>query len=888
MKIPVFDPQKVPVRGLFSHPAPSALLEGEWQGLTNVRWDDRSISVRPGVYEENDVDAGGTFYGGIIVRANNSGDWLAIAAMDVGAGVVKFKYDVWNGTAWASASAWTTVSGTVDTNSFSLPKYGYYDFMAVPNGSGGTSGVFVQNGTDQAMFLDTQSVAVNYVAKVRDLDYPRQALHAAPVMGASGFVDVRTGAMVTSWPVEDTHYNADGTFDPATAASDEGNIQRTGSSPDLVWSLTSGGTAGTSIPAVDDYAWFRCHADDEGDFSGGKQVLIPFDADDNTWFTCCKWYLTGTTAGDLLIHDPSDFKDTKFLVPSKNGISVAVFSIADHAAEDLTDINGLKLVVSNAGLTPESTILFHGLVCGGKAPATRQYAVSFSSSTHLSESAGALMMADASMGNMIDAGCSVADDVVFPVDERIFYAPDVPVYAPNSAEAAKWSNTYNIYARDPGEELSLFGNGENADFSYIGQVTVALRDTDDSNGPGSGAGFETVYATFGNDEAAWSKKAVSGTFTDTVEPLDKTFEKKCPGPYTVSMPTGASLVYANGYAYVVGTRGTSAATRNNGVYVSEKDRPFRFSAVPGDNTDPGRGILISLEDENAMKVVSVSASLVGVSTVLCWSDKAVYTIEPTFAVRIADHGTVAPGSVATANGVVYWVDQDLVVQEMSERIRQVSRYSVHNKLLDVPAAYRKYMSGSIKGGRYFLAHASSSSNTNHRILVFNPDADAWESEDSVPTAVAVQQFLRWNSGNGDRLMYFTPTGGIWEYDRPGTADDDGTLITLTLRTGEFTKDWETTFIGQSQVVCSDQNSRTITVTRTARKPAATSVGTMTTDAGGSETSVFRVDTDSNEGFAPGIEGCSVDVQWSVQVQHPFKIHSLKVEGRGEANFADNG
>lgn len=875
----IFDPRDVPVQGLLSYPVASALNLGEFQDLINTRLDDRSIRVRAGIYQEQsaartggtnykpDVDSGTgglqdatAFYGGTLFRRNTSGDYRAVCALDVGASVVKIFYNDYNGTQWGGWSV-----GTGD-NSMSVPTFGYYSFAIVPNGSNGIAGFYVQNGTNNPRFFDTSGGgAIGWT--LNDLLAPDQASSYAPVAKVSGFVNIRSGGMVAAWPTEGTHYNANGTFDPAIVViTDEGTVTTTGSTPDIYWTARTGGTSGDAIPTENDYCWFRSDASSDGDFSSGTQIGVIYDGGDETWFTCLRWFLTGTTAGELLIHEPGIFKDSHFTVGVKqSGVKMAVFSIADHAASTLTDITGLKLVVTNAKLTAASTMNIRGLVCLGDVPFGAQYAVSFESAQNLAESPGVLLNPRATSMPLINAGVSVNADIYLPLDARVNYAFDVPVFAPTAAQAALYSTYYQIYRRDPGEAEELFGNGENGDFYKVGAVNVAENS----------GGWQTVNAVFGST-SAWSQKGLSGSFVDTVSKDNKDFDNRCPGPYTIAMPIGTSMDYANGFLYVCGARGTGSGLRNNGVFVSEKDKPNRFSFVPSDTTELDRGILHTLGDEHGLRVAAAAASLVGVSSVYVWSDKSCWSVDGLAPIKLSDAGTIAGDTIAFQRGKIYWVTQDLEVVEATSSVRGLSRYTVHDILTDVPVAYRKFMSGGMKQGRYYLAHASTASNFNTRVLVWDGDGNRFESNDSIAdTSIPASQFYNWIFGSESRLMFFTKTGQLWEYEREGTANDNGTAIPITVHTGEFTSNWEKITIGQSKVVTSDQ-AATMTVLRTSRFPAATKSGTFSCDGGGSETSAWRVDTTTAKS-APRLSGCAIDVKFSASVQHPFVIHSIRLE-----------
>lgn len=879
---PVFDPSEMPVRGLLSYPVATALTWGEFQDLINTRLDDRSIRARAGQYEDQsdartvgtnhipDVDTGtggiqqGTFYGGALFRANKTGDWIAVCAINTSGSTVKIFYSLFNTSSlWSGWVIVTNGDGFTSANTFSLPTFGYYEFVAVNNSSGGVQGVYVQNGVDAARYISGLSTPV--IVPVSDLQAPRQAQSFAPIAKCSAGVDVRTGAMVAAWPASGTHYTSDGCFDPTAASGTSGNVAQTGSTPDFLWTLLTG-TGGTASPAVDDFAWFSAHADDDADFSNGSQVGIVYDGGDETWFSCLKWYLTGTTAGDLLLHDPTDLKDSMFRVPLKqSGVKMAVFSIADFASKDLTDINGVKVVVCDTALTQASTMNIRGVVCLGRVPFGAQYACSFAfGSPEIASSAGVLYNPNAVAERLVESGVSVDETTKLPLDGRMLMSYDVPVFAPSSAQAALGTNVFKVYRRDPGEAESLFGNGENGDFYYVGETTVVEYSS----------GFVTVNATFGGT-TKWSEKAVSGTFVDTKTRDDKDFYDRCPGPYTVSMPIGASMCYGNGSVTLVGARGTSSAARNSGVFVSEKDRPGRYTNVPGDVTEQDRGMFHSLEDENGSKVLAVATSIKGVSQVFCWSDRAMWEVSDIAPVKVCDMGTCAPATVVTQNGAVFWVSQDLeIVRMVGGSLSGISRYTVHDKMAAVPTARRKYMSGAIKASRYYLARASADSTENHRVLVWNDDLVMFESDDSVPVGTPCSQFFKWQRDGESLLSFFTKNGQIWEYEREGTVDDNGTNIDLTVHTHQIKSGWDKIVVGQAQVVC-DSQAVTMTVLRTAMFPAGTTSGTLSCAGGGSETKAWRVDVTSAKSV-PREEGCAVDVKFTVTVDAPFAIYALRL------------
>lgn len=895
MRLPIFDPRDVPFRGLNSYAVPSSLEAGQFQELVGVRADDGSLRLRAGQYEEQsdarttgtvyipDIVPGGginegTFYGGMICRLTQSGDLGVFAAIEVSTDVIGIFWAHYDGTVWSGWGRYT--AGTIETgatNTMSIPTFGYMSFTPVPNGSGGIEGIVVQSGAEVPKWLNNPIDSAT-MFPINDVAFPKQALSHAPVATGLGFLAIRSDTFVAQ--VEDTHYNANGTFDPATAASDEGSVAASGSAPDQTILFTSGGATGTSIPTVGDYGWAQMTT--AADLTGAKQVWIVCDPSDYSWFTCYKWYLTEDTAGDLLIHDPSDFKDTRTVIGIDGDKLLISFSLDDHAGKDLSDITGVKLEVSNAKATAGATLRVYAVIGSGNVRGMRRYAGSFYAHNSRSESAAVNYDPIARTEALINLGGGMDADVRLPWDERLFYSMDVPIFAPTQAQAQAGVTTYRLYAQDIGE-----GDIDPEAFFHIGDTLVTLYDSDDTNGTVDSLRAETVFATFGNSETAWSEKADSGTFVDDTEKPDKDFQLRKPGPYNQSTPRGTHQIFAGGRMYVCGVRGTSNALRNNAVLVSEKDQPLRFAYVSpksDGSIDPDGGIMFALEDENGLRLIAVSTSLIGVPTVYCFTDKALYTIEQFSPVKIADKGTVAPWSVASANGVLYWVDQDMIVTEAAASIRGLSRYKVHDILEAVPAARRKFMSGCVHEGRYYLAHADASSNENWRVLVYNQDVDQFESDDKVPTTVPCSMFFNWVYGSEGRLMFFTKNGQLWEYEREGTVDDNGTDIPLVIKSYRLLDKFQRIRVGEAEIVCADQDSETLTVTRTVLKPTASVVGTMSLDAGGSETSLWRVDKTADAAAQePMASGCGIDVALSGDLNHPWHLESWyqKVSGGGQ-------
>ncbi|MCH8091830.1 MAG: hypothetical protein IIC57_05745, partial [Proteobacteria bacterium] len=265
--------------------------------------------------------------------------------------------------------------------------------------------------------------------------------------------------------------------------------------------------------------------------------------------------------------------------------------------------------------------------------------------------------------------------------------------------------------------------------------------------------------------------------------------------------------------------------------MSQKNFPMRFSRI-ADIDDAGvnlwSGFMHTIKGEQARKLIAVSGSLMDNNDVFLFTDRSVWGITGFRIKKISNNGTIAADSVSEGDGVIYWVDSHLVVRADGV---DISRYTVHDKLLDVPKARRPFMSGQVWQGRYHLAMATGSDDDNRLVGIYNPHLAAWESWDLLPNGKEPQQFHIWHNDFDPQIVYLDPGGHIFEYET-NTTDDDGAQMPIQLDTHEIhNPDWSKVKVGQFAIVCSDKDSETLTRTRTAGNPAGTEIGTCSLDAG---------------------------------------------------------
>ncbi len=886
-----------PFRGLCSDRHPLALKPGEAFDAQNLRAEPgRPISVRNGIADElntNGLPANAVFWGASPLVKVQDGFWLIYLAAENPADGKVHVYNRQYTTVSGWGSQWyelTASSGAFGDTRLSKPKEGLVVFTPVdsdenarehltylgPTDSQGPA-VVAQNGIDPPLHIigfPDASVTANRAVPIKRIDAPTHARCAVAEAGVLDSLGVRTGVVTPG-------ATANGTFTAATA----GHVQRAGSAGDYRWEWK----AGTTV-TVGDYGEIVMDADSMSLFADGRsvpQIGLVVEAQDGSWWDSVKvWAHIAYDGGAYnweLIHDPtaaaSSAMNNRVHVPTNvEEIFVSAYAYARRTSDQYFSIsmNGIRLEVASDRLTPATTFKVYWVYAGGWVPGTAQYAVSRKAALNEAESGGVLIASgafglattqlratwpsyndpvtlDGANARFLHPGVqggSLPAYFVFPVDPRLFYTYRVPVLNPLLSELdASYVDTWSVYRKDPGDaEFQLVKNVELASWNGV-EWGLDLNS-------GEGALFY------------WQ---------DWVAPEEKDYRRRAPDAFNETTPIGACAVYANKRQFVGAAILDSTSTNavGNVVKISEEGYPGRFRSLVRfdgvDDLDPASGFeaRLGIEEVRALVVVDGRTDSSGV---LCITDSSLYSIERIaggsrlFNVRrIAPFGTQSKHAFADVKGSLIWIDQSRAVRSSASGLPDLSRTFVQDRLDAI--ADLALVQAVLHRGRVYFSRAQS-------VLVYNLEAEMWESDDLLPSGKSASQFVAWNIEGESRLLFFTPDCACYEYEKAGQTTDDGADIAFALESREFHNRMFLPVAAHHVGIVASVAPSVMTTQRIFSEPAATVAGEINLDTGGSL--AWKYDKLPGGGV-PGGEGQSVRIRIEADFDAAFSLIALAAE-----------
>jgi hypothetical protein len=882
----LFSVPETPYKGLVADRHPLALKPGEFLDAQNLRCDlGQAIRVRNGIAQALDttgLPANAVFQGASPLIKIKEGRWmLYIALEDPG----DDKVHVYNRhfdsvTGWAEE--WSEL--TEETGAFGDTRLspGRVSFTPIDSdedvrahvsylGSTDSQGpaVVAQNGIDRPLHIvgyPLSSVTGLRAAPIVPIDAPTQARSAVAEAAAFDALDVRSGAVTPG-------ATANGTF----TATDGGHVQQVGSADDCAWEWK----AGTTV-TPGDYGEIVMDSDSMSLYDGVRsvpQIGLVVEAEDGSWWDGVKLYANVSYDGGAydweLIHDPAASLNNRVHVPTNvEEIVVSAYAFARREGYFSIAMNGLRIVVANDRLTPSSTFKVRWVYAGGWVPGTAQYVVSRKAALNEAESGGVLI-ASGAFGLASTAlrggwqsynaptsfegsnarflhpaarGGSLPADFVFPVDPRLFYAYKVPTVNPYVDELEDtFAETWCVYRKDPGE----------SDFMLVMNVELAAWD-----------GNEWLISDFGEGDLF--------TVDDTIAPEEKDPRRRAPGAFNEVTPIGSCAVYANKRQYV-GAPMIDASGQNtvgNVVKISEEGYPGRFRSLVRfdgiDDADPASGYeaRLGVEDVRALVVVDGRTDS---SSVLCLTDRSLFSIERAggtsrlFNVRrIAPFGTQSPSTAVDAKGAMLWIDQSRAVRSSASGLPDLSRTFVQSRIDEINDISQ--VQAALHKGRVYFAHED-------RVLVFNLEGAFWESRDLVPSALSVAQFLPTNIEGDSRLLYFAPDCTLYEYEADDTTDE-GEAVPFALESREFHNKMFLPVAANHVALVGTAVPSVMETQRIVSEPAATVVGEIDLDTGGSL--AWKYDALPGGG-TPGAEGQSIRFRIECDFDTEFALVALAAE-----------
>jgi len=332
---------------------------------------------------------------------------------------------------------------------------------------------------------------------------------------------------------------------------------------------------------------------------------------------------------------------------------------------------------------------------------------------------------------------------------------------------------------------------------------------------GSATELRMIYiAPPGSDQFYYvSSSGTLGSRTSVTSNI--TYPLTAPGGMHQCMPAGP-VMKALGSRLLVG--GGSLKD----VWFSSLSAPFRFRPVleyiDGAPDIQGAGT-IRLQGETVQAFEPMAGVFAGAESVLIWTNLNLYRVDGSDSFqlsrprRLGAFGTLSPGSIASHNGVVFWLDAERQVRSFASSFENLSILLVDSVLATIPDARIGDCSGAVWRDAYYLAYTPSGGSTNTDVLVWDMRGSLWAAY-TAPTGTAAA--LGAAAFSGRRKLYvWTSSGRLLEYDKPGTSEL-GSTISVTLQTRDLTiNHWEPVVIRRIGVVCSTDDGA-LTLTRPTR------------------------------------------------------------------------
>lgn len=805
----LFDPLYSPFKGLRTYTASSGIPPGYWKEAKNIRVDTQAIALRLGqtlVLNASSLSATSCVGSHLVVYGTVAYYYVALNF----SGTVRIyvnQYTIATST-WGGFVEVTAASGQYGNTRMSLATRGLFSFTTVSGQYTSEPITIVQNGVDTPRVIKGTTVA-NAAA----ISAPTDVTSYKPVFGFAANLDITAASTAT---------NSTGA---RFAASTTGSVAH------WLWTFTT--------PTVGDTAQL---VKDSGNISlaNSKQFIILANASSEDLINGCKWELVTASGGPFTIHDPSVGLNT--LVSSETdipGVRMYGFSVQEHAGS-ISQVRGVKLTVTNAGITTGGTIAIYGFHAGGKVPGFAQYGLAYRHSVSQCESAGIVYDFPSQAADLTTVwGATTPPTAVqdqkfsYPLSESFYYQVTVPVLRSNSTDRDAGVDNADLYRKDPGENQ----------FLLVESLIQAAY-----------AGSWAYSANFTNARYNYS---------DTVDSEFRDDRYTLPSDFNESIPISSSGLSSNNRTYF----GTNKVSSNpfNSVKVSQYGFPCRFSAQPNPDQLFDTSFLAEFDtDEIVAGFKASSSSFIGNSQIYAYTSKGTYSIDGPIIRRISSVGSIAGHSIAESQGRMFWLDQDLSIRRSDGSISDISRLRIDDLLTGATATDK--ISAAFHRDRYYFAYSGG-------VLVWSELLQDWESLD-VPGVQPIV-FLPWRVNNESKLYFTSANGSLYQYEA-GTTDASAQIL-ISLQTPDFHgPSWERIEAGQTKIVCSDKNSETMTVLYTAQSPTGTQTGTINLDAGGSETTLWRQDKQSTGGDT-GITGCSLNVKLSATLEGPFVIQAIVVD-----------
>lgn len=873
-RIPVLTAE-APFRRYAPHPDPMLLEDGAFADVQNVVIDQGVPRVREGMGEFLGTGTSipdGEFYGGGIFEFGSGR--IAVRAIWDGSHI-RIEYNVAN--PWPSWGGWgeaTHASGQGGDTRMSRPDLGLVQFQMVPASNHNSARIIIQTGNDLPRMMAIGDPGTLRI--VRPVE-PPSGIESHPAIGSvSAYVNYAAGSPTASHSSDPTDY-----FDYASVEP----------GPNRFYDF--GAPASGEIKSGE-WAQVVYSAPDKGDFSHAKQAFLLFSSNEENdpypWLRHKIYLLIGATPTPRLIFDPNDASFSAIQVSTGTSVLGEVILSAfnlEGLGDGLNDVRGVRFeAVEN--LTDPTRFALYGILAGGQVNGAASYKVSHYSNWMHSESPGVTLRYGASarvgdydaidrlelaLGESTTAAkgdlalpgvprsyVGVKFNISLPIEPTLYYEFLVPVLTPTQGEGEHGVDEARVYRRDPGEgQYSLVTWAQTAEYS--GGWTFSDNEIADID--------------------AWNQRVY---MRDNVPREGKSFEIPAPSAQNTSVPQGYAMALASSRLYVGASKTEDSYGGQSVVYASELDLAMRFrnvNASAAQTIADREAFVVGLAHEDALALRASATSAVGIEGLYCWTSKALYRLSDLRAERIGAEGISAPDSAAEKNGLVMWLDNQNELQGFAGNTTNLSRSRVESVLKAVPAARRKFGVGVVWKDFYYLAHTPDEGDENVYALAYSMARGQFEGRHLLPEGKCPAQFQPWELNGDARMLYWDKTGRLWEWMKPGQAqDDDDIPIVLSLTTKRYRSSPNGRMAFRRTQIVADDCEATWTVTHDVQGPDATVVGAIVMPDAGSESPVQVYDSTPGGSTSPiGGAGYSLQTTLSAELPAGTRLCEWLFEGR---------
>jgi len=852
--VPIFNPLTAPCLGMFSGLAPSGLKPGQFSLISNLRYDDASLTARQPTTLRAATGLPGTaasargLWSGFL-----NGVFYVIGAWVVTGGKVGIFYST-DGLAFTEGTAASGAYG----NSRMVDPARPLVFATCNNIGDGLDYLFVQNGIDAPRFFGVATLNSTHARVIKQYSAPTWAT-ATPISSSLNASPTMTVVTVDGGGSGDLTVSLVGSG-PSAAAYLQIGVGVTSGDGFVITTTSINGLAGQQLLFASDQATLNAWANWE----------VQISQDDSTWFTVANptsstynaplrtpWTdpifgLTGTTGG----------LGGEELVAFSTGIFTNLFLAGCHY---------VKLIWVGPTVTTAIDTYIHGIFGTGDLPAFGQtYAVTVSGVNGLSESPSVVYDTPSALSFTQCLGTHI------PYLSGLYYNHSLSMQVPPLGDIQNGADTLNIYRQD-------LGGGTSDDFFFQLGIEVAEFF--------SGAWVYSITATT-TPPAPFFTYFNYGLDIEYVPQISR----YAPDAYAEVMPVGLAMTSSNGRLIVGGV---------NFYYASEYTQPGRFrEQLEFLNLQP--------VERSATKVVLTGETVVGFATpsssALASSTLFIFTQGRTYATSgfdgyslsrpscVAEIGCSAPGSIVQYKDSIFFLDDNQQLRKFSfghaflygfsnaygyQLFQPIGRRVVDDQTTGIPKARLPWVSSACTFDHLFMGYTPSGQTQNVNILVYDELTAGFVVDTALPSPCDYLAYADLSSGRA--LLLAGHDGNLYTHVDP--AGTGSVAVELTTLEGH-SQMWNAMFFGRIGIVCDIQAGVIAVVTRTI-KPGISNVSQIDLATNVTDTA-WRWDSLLVSGVTtqPGAKGLSCQVDLAFNMLVGTKIYALVMETASSLPGAD--